>query len=51
MQIMGACYDMLAAHWLLTTSWVEKLLSSDVSKDSLRTWAGLGRFVVCQVLK
>lgn len=39
------------AHWLLTTSWVEKLLSSYVSKESSRTQPGLGRFVVFQVLK
>lgn len=44
----GACYDMLAAYWFLTASWVEKLLSSDVSKDSSRR---LGRFVLIQVLK
>lgn len=37
----GACYDMLAAYWFLTASWVEKLLSSDVSEDSSRTRPGL----------
>lgn len=39
MQSLGVCYDMLAAHWLLTASWVERLLSSDVSS---RAWPGLG---------
>lgn len=39
MEQNGKCSDMLVAHWFLAAAWIEKLLSSDVSKGSSRTWA------------